>query len=476
LRPANLPPTGSLPLARAPLGSIEARGPRAGAWLALLATLLAVGFQAAPAAAGPRVRLHFGPSYEFTNLVYRSSEPIYLASLYDSTLQDTVAVFRDSLAVADSPEGAGGLFARLTLSDTLDAGRYYWLEPELRVAQGLVTGHLNGGLRWSGARGLVLGLDQGFEHSLDQRFGFSRRYDTESVTGELGWRSSDLAWSVDLRPRVQLDRTDGSSGGYFQDSNGARLELDLAHLSGSGGMLDVQACAGTRAYPDSAVRDYREGLLGLRWDTPIGGGLRSTLAADHERRWGDSATERHDLFSRWHGEAGLALNPGAFDLHARAEVDWYDHRNPDSVFFDTRLVRAEAGVGRELGAFELELRPRFEGLRAPDLPGEDYRQVSVGLTATRLAGGFADLTLEAGRRHYLAVVEGAASGSQDLQATHSDYHLYGASLLLSQPLGSRVQLKGSLDYQVEVHDRPADTNHIVFASLELGYALRLAGR
>jgi hypothetical protein len=323
---------------------------------------------------------------------------------------------------------------------------------------------------------VVLGLDQRFEHSLDQRFGLSRRYDTEALTGELGYRTEDLSWSVDLRPRLQLDRTDGSAGSYFQSSNGGRVELDAAHLTDHGGMLDVQAALGARAYPDSAPRDYREALAGLRWDGPVAGGLRSMLGAQLERRWGDHQTERHDLFSRGEAEVELLLQPGPWQFRARLEADRSDYSNPDSVFFDTRLARAEVGAGRTLGALEVDARPRLEWLIAPSLPVEDYRQVSVVLTATRLAGGFADLSVEVGRRHYLSVQEGVASGSDVVQPTHSDYHLYSASLLLSQPVGSHFALRGSLDYQVEVHDQPADNNHIVFAGLELCYGLRLTGR
>ncbi|HVP39248.1 MAG TPA: hypothetical protein VMS93_08720 [Candidatus Saccharimonadales bacterium] len=456
---ATRPPTGS------PSSALRAA--------ALIAVLVAGSWAAAPA--GPRVRLDLGPTYEFTNLVYHASQPIYVTTLTDSTLNDTTAVFRDSLVIADSPDGELGLLVRVAVGDTAAPERYYYVEPELRLASALVTGHLDGTVRWSGRRGLVVGLDQRLEHSLDQRFGMSRRYDTEFLAGELGLHSTDLNWSLDFRPQLQLDRTNGSLGSYFQDANGDRLELGATHLALSGALLELDSYVGSRAYPDSALRDYREGYAGLRWDQPLPGGLRSMLSGEYERHGGDHPALRHDLFGRGYGSLELVWEAGPWTARGRAEGEIYGYPNPDSVFFDTRLCRAELGAGRSAGPLELELRPRLERLSAPDLPAEDYRQISLLLTATRLAGGFADVSVEAGRRHYLAREEQLASGSEDVQPTHSDFHVYSVSVVLSQPLGRRVALKGSLDYLAEVHDNPAENNHIVFLSTELVGSLGWGG-
>ena len=82
---------------------------------------------------------------------------------------------------------------------------------------------------------------------------------------------------------------------------------------------------------------------------------------------------------------------------------------------------------------------------------------------------------EAGRRHYLFASGAAADTSSDIGA-HSDYHFYSISALLAQPIGQHFKLKGTLDFQTEVHDNPADNNHIIFLSAELGYSFRLLGR
>lgn len=436
----------------------------------------AAGAGSRAASAGPRLRLDFGPGYDFTNLVYRSSQPIYVGTVFDSLLHDTSTVFRDSVVLASSPEGAAGVFLRISVSDTVASERFYWLEPELRMARALVTGHVYGAFRWSTGHGLVLGADQRFEHTLDQRFGLSRLYNTETFTGSLGLRSADLSWAVDFRPRVQVEHTGGSAGSFFQDSRGARAEISATHLGMSGALLDLDAYVGTRAYPDSALRDYREGYLGVRWDLPLAGALRGSLVGEAENRWGTDAQSRHDLFSRLHGDAEVRLQPDPWVARARLEADRYDYRNPDETFYDSRLLRAEAGAGRTLGPVEAELRPRYEWFRAPAQPGEDYRQFTLRLGLTRLDGGFADLSLEAGRRHYLTPTVSGAAGDSTVLSTHSDFHMYSASLLLSQPLGRALSLKGSLDYQVEVHDDPTDTNHIVFVGLELGYAFRPGGR
>jgi hypothetical protein len=436
------------------------------------------------AAARGHARLEIGPAYEYSNLIYRSTDVQFLGTVCDSVIStpgDTAAqesclaaaVFNDSTILASAPEAAAGISARFMFSDTASADRYYYLEPALQLASKLVTGHINGVWRWGNGRGFQLGVDQRFDHSLDQRFGFSRRLDTEILTGVLGYHSADLSWNATVRPGIQIDRTDSDGdpfSDFFQDANGARLGFGLSHFTLSGGYLDLDGHVGARSYPDSALRDYRELYGAFRLGRPLPAHLHTNLLGEYERRGGDSEELRNDLYDRVHGEADVSSESDSWQARVRGSGEWMQYRRPDEVFYDTRLYRLEAGAGPILpGGLELEFKPRGEWLTAPDQGQETYRQLSLGLTATRVGPGFLDLNLEAGRRQYT----GTASGVSTLLivSTHSDYHFYSASLILTQPLLGSVRLKSSLDYSVEVHDRPEDTNHVLFLNLELGYML-----
>jgi len=461
-----MPPTG---IPSKPVPSVPARGLRLQIAIALLLAL-----SAAPRAqARPSVYLELGPAYEYTNLIYRSSDLTYLGTLCDTCGEILV---HDTLVVNSAPESSPGAYFKLAVGDTAAPGRYYSIEPQLRLENLLVTGHLNGAARWTMESGAFVGLDQRLDHSLDQRFGLSRRYDSEVFAALAGYRTDDLSWSADLRPRVQLDRVNSDTPDYLQNANGARLELTGSHLSETAGTADVDAYVGKKDYPDSALRDYREAYLGLRADQGLMGDLRASLDGEFERHGGDRQAERHDLFRRWEGEAELDWLGLDWSGRGRLQGEAYDYFNPDSIFFTSRIWRAEVGGGRHLTrSFEVELRPRMEWLRAPRLPGEEYRQISLVLGATWLSRGLVDVSFEAGRRHYIGPQVPDSAVALPL-LPHSDYHFYSLSALASRALGPHLRLNGTLDYLAEVHDVPADNNHIVYVSAELGYGFRVWGR
>ncbi len=455
--------------------------PQQSCWAApALALLLLLPFSGSPARAGG-ARLEIGPAFEYTNLIYRFSDVQVVGTSCDSLLHpggcadsDLTVLFRDTLLISRDPESVRGAYVRLQYADTLGHGRFISLEPELRMARELVTGHLYGSGRWLAGE-VNLGLDQRFDHTLDQRFGLSRRLDSEQLTGLLELRNQDLSWTFQARPRVQLDRTDGDLSNYLQDSNAGRLSFSIDHFDQRGGSVELDLYAGARSYPDTVERNYREFFGGLRVDQMLGGGLRALGAGELERRAGNRADSRHDLFTRWRGEGELDYFADSWKARLRGQADGYNYSNADDVYFDNRLVRLEALYGRDFGlSVGVELKPRLELLRTPSQANEEYNQFSLGLGATRLGGGFLDVLFEAGRRHYLV---GASSSADTLLATtHTDYHFYSASALLTQPLGEHFRLKGTLDYQAEVHDDSADNNHIIYASAELGYSFRLFGR
>lgn len=468
-----MPPTGMRTHLRGPRPSIAAAIAPA---LALLLLFMLPG----PAEAGG-ARLELGPAFEYTNLIYRFTDLQVVGTSCDSLLHpggcadsELTVLFRDTLLVSRDPEKVHGAYVRIQYTDTVGSGRFFSIEPELRLARQLVTGHLYGSGRWL-AGPVNIGLDQRFEHTLDQRFGLSRRLDSEQLTGLVELRSSDRSWTFQARPRAQLDRTDGDLGSYLQDSNAGRLSLAIDHFDEQGGSVEMDLYAGARAYPDSAARNYRELFGGLRLDRMLGGGLRALGAGELERRAGGRTDTRHDLFTRWRAEGELDYFANSWKARLRAQSDGYHYQNPDDVYFDNRLLRVDGLYGRDFGlTLGVELKPRFEMLRAASQPDEEYNQVSAGIGATRLGGGLLDVLFEAGRRHYLAT--SSASGDSTSVVAHTDYHLYSASALLTQPVGAHFRLKGTLDYQAEVHDDATDNNHIIFASAELGYSFRIFGR
>jgi hypothetical protein len=214
------------------------------------------------------------------------------------------------------------------------------------------------------------GVDGGFDARRDETFD-ARREDRRATGGaSLRYRSADLADGARLYGRIEGLRSAEGSLALFPDYDWRQAGLELDHF-GLGGHVGVGYAYGTRAFPDTSSRDYREHDVTIDAALWKGGALRLETRGDVARRvaWRDSAIG--DRFTS--GDAQIALwftTRPTFEWAPLARVRAQNFDAPDPTFFDVWIYRYGL-AGRLLpdAARRYEVRPEVELLRTPRFGG-----------------------------------------------------------------------------------------------------------
>jgi hypothetical protein len=417
--------------------------------------------------------------------------------------QDSLRVTNEIGLVSDY---TNQIFYEQTFDSTVVTGRVAVADPRARVVAEAVT-------RVFGARGRVrfdvqnafgagptvlrdalratgtVALSSAFRARLEGEFDGRKddTFDTRRQDGRIAggasllWTSEDRATAARAFGRAEALRSKAGTLVLFPDYDHRQvgLELDRFGLLGHGSLVYAY---GTRAFPDTAARDYREHTLALDGRASVTDAVRLELNAFAERRVARRDSAVGDRFAGADGELGLVVRRGeTLEYGPRARVRGQSFDAPTPTFFDAWIWRY-AFVLRRLPDVltRLELRPEVEFLSTPHfggLPGtasaedrravanEEYDQLALTAEAERLGGAtWWWGTLAGGHRRYLDDGE----GPNDLSARSSFWYAE-ASAYADRKLSERLRLRATADVRREFHRIAADD----LTSLDLSLDLRV---
>lgn len=400
---------------------------------------------------------------------------IFFEQSFDST------AFEQRTTVSDPETRVGGLgIVRVVGAH----GRLAWqVADELRAGNTLLRNFTTAGVAFRTGATSTASLDLEADLRRDTSFGLRR---SDARLGALAagrWFTRDRAWSSRLFARAERVRGDEASEALFPDFDWRQAGLDLDHLWNAG-TATVNYAYGTRAFPDTAARDYREHDLGVSglWRATDQLGFDAWGSAARRLAYRDSAVGdrlwQGDLEARATWRAGSTLELG---LRSRLRGVTYDQPTP--TFFNGRFYRYALFVRRAGIENTVELRPEIEFARTPEfggLPpgasdedrqavaGEEYDELAIRIEVERfVAAGWWALTPGVGRRNYLD----AATSAEDLSA-RSDFWYVELAGFADRKLGRRLTARATADLRWEEHTVPSDDARSLTVAAELRVPLR----
>ncbi|MEP7027655.1 MAG: hypothetical protein ABI960_03580 [Candidatus Eisenbacteria bacterium] len=415
-----------------------------------------------------RVIAEFGLTSDYTNQIY-----------FEQTFDSTAVTGRLSVAdprarvVAEAITRLFGASGRWTL----DASNVFGVGPTVLRDAGRVA---------AGAA-LSPALKARVEGEVDARRDdtFDSRREDRRAAGRtsLLWTSADHATGARLFGRIEGLRSSAGTLALFPDYDYKQVGLDLDRF-GLAGHATASYAYGTRAFPDTSVRNYREHTLALdaRWQ--LANPVRIEIDALGERRRAPRDSALGDRFVSTDSELRLLVTRGEhFEWGglARARGQVYDAPTP--TFFNAWIWRY-ALIARVIPEplSRIEFRPEIELLRTPRFGGvpagtgagdlaavanEEYDQLGLVAEAERLGeGAWWWGTLSGGHRRYLD--DGA--DPSDLSARSSFWYAE-VSAYAERRLGAGLRLRASADGRFEFHR--ATTDNLATLDLTLGLRVRL---
>jgi hypothetical protein len=310
----------------------------------------------------------------------------------------------------------------------------------------------------------------------------TRREDRRAALGASAlWTSPVRATAGRVFARTEGLRSARGTLALFPDYDWRQVGLELDRFGVLGHASAVYAY-GTRSFPDTSVRDYREHTLALDGRWSLSDPLRLELNAYAERRSAQRDSAVGDRFRSADAELGLVVRRGEMlEFGPRLRVRGQAFDRPTPTFFDAWIWRYAAVVRflpDELS--RLEFRPEVEFLRTPHFGGlpegatredrnavanEEYDQLGLACEAERIGTvhwwwG----TLTGGHRKY--VDDGA--DPNDL-SSRTSFWWVEVSAFGERRLTERLRLRASADARSEFHRLSSDD----LVSLDLALDLRV---
>jgi len=311
------------------------------------------------------------------------------------------------------------------------------------------------------------------------RFGASGAFrdDERSLIGHGDWRTAlDGAREVALGPNGrgtlrlvwEHSRTRGDTTSYLYD-----YDLLRARLGAGAGAGWLPVWEGTvegtwKRVPGDRPGGYGEVRAGGSWRKPDG-----AAHLDLDLRFREYAVPGvgRDVLSLEAGSGTRILERGAGSLSLRTRTTVSDYRGEDELYFDALEVEGHLPWQQPAGDWTLTAGPAGGLLVDLDRGGRDYVQGSVegGLNRLVGAGGFVDLSAEAGYRDYRS---GAADwieiATLSTSVLRSDTWLFEVLGLADIPLGSRFTLNVLASSSWEIHVHESERVQVTYASLGIG--------
>lgn len=413
-----------------------------------------------------RVTAEVGLVSDYTN-------QIYYEQTFDSTIVTGRVAASDPRArvVAEVVSRAVGARGRIRFDafNTFGAGPTV-LRDAARVT---ATGRLSSAFR---AR-----VDGEFDARRDDTFDTRREDRRASGGASLLWATPDRVTAARAFGRLEGLRSADGTLALFPDYVYRQAGLEVDRF-GTAGHASVVYAYGTRAFPDTAARDYREHTLALdgRWSATDG--VRLELNSFSERRvaWADSAAG--DRFWSVDAEVGVVARAGEMlEYGPRARLRGQAFDTPTPTFFNAWIWRYALFTRLMPDVLtRLELRPEVEFLRTPGFGGlpadsspqdlravanEEYDQLSLTGEAERLGVGSSWWwgSLAGGHRRYLD--DGV--DPNDL-SSRSSFWYAETSGYAEHRLTDRLRIRGTANLRMEIHRVRADD----LTSLDLTLDLR----
>lgn len=340
------------------------------------------------------------------------------------------------------------------------------------AARVTATGRMSSGFR---AR-----VEGEFDARRDDTFDTRREDRRASGGASVLWTTPDRTTAARAFGRLERLRSAQGSLVLFPDYDYRQAGLEVDRFGIAGHASAVYAY-GTRAFPDTAARDYREHTLALdgRWSATDR--VRLELNSFSERRiaWADAAAG--DRFSSADAEVGMVARAGEkYEYGPRARLRGQAFDAPSPTFFNAWIWRY-AFVARWLpdALARFELKPEVEFLRTPNFGGldsgaspkdrtavanEEYDQLALTGEAERLgARTWWWGSLAGGHRRYLD--DGV--DPNDL-SSRSSFWYAETSGYAEHRLTERLRIRATADLRLEIHRVRADD----LTSLDLTLDLR----
>ncbi|MGD8394075.1 MAG: hypothetical protein PVF43_01235 [Candidatus Eiseniibacteriota bacterium] len=310
---------------------------------------------------------------------------------------------------------------------------------------------------------------------------YSVASDHVQETVRAGYRAR-LDESVVLRlgQRLEVYAFDDPST-YEYDYRRSRTSVDLDVVRGLGTAFDLGYAFAYRGVPDSTAIDYLDhevrgdllGYFGSRATLDLGTSLFRRSYRDPEVRPGYYLLD---------GAARLGVRVAdRLELRLHQELELYDYRAPNEVYFDSRrhLNGVEAAF-EPTADVRLGLEPRFTYLKASN-DAEEYQETSVVVSGEwiRLDGLWLTASLELGRRDYRAVAENLlatelSTGTNQVAdddpfaaLLYTDYGFARVNLFATVEFARRYAFNLYLSHEPERHDDSSDDTTLTLLSTDI---------
>src|SRR5206468_1820345 len=157
-----------------------------------------------------------------------------------------------------------------------------------------------------------------------------------------------------------------------------------------------------------------------------------------------SAPTSLDRFRNAEFAAGLDLSLGVnwgLGVRAHTELLRYDERDT-TVFFDYDLTRAELEPGWTDGAWSISFGPRFEWLRSPDSPSDEYFEIGGTSDVEWTRRAWWSVSPAGGWREYTSELASAPiPGALPVSASRSSFTFAQLDVLGDQPLSANLRVR-----------------------------------
>lgn len=417
---------------------------------AALGALIATSLGSRAAAADPdsvRVRVELGWRTDASNETY-----------YEQTFDDTT--FRPA-RLQSTPEVVHSAVGRLDWGELADGRRDVWrLGLEGRAGDLVQSLGIDGRLRRLDMAGWELAATPRATWQSDRTFDRDRS-ELRTSAAVQAWRGPAGGLSRwGLSGGSEVLRSSGAGSEFVLDRNVFSMGTAFERSSWSGADVRLDYGLDARQFPDSTSRDHLEHHAEASARLDVGAGSFDTNVRLIRRGTTRSAATSRDRY--WSGDASSEWRLGAgaaWSGVARIEGEWQVYDQPDSeVYFDYRLLRAQAGPRLEAGGWSFELSPRVEWLRAPRNASESYVEPAVGVEAEWVgSGALWGLSPAFGHREYESEAAGAI-------ALHQSFTFLEAHLLADQALPARMRLRTFLYGRLEHHaDSTQNTRSLYFS-------------
>ena len=323
-------------------------------------------------------------------------------------------------------------------------------------------------------------LEGEFDARRDDTFDTRREDRRTAGGGSVLWSTPDHATAARAFGRLEGLRSAAGTLVLFPDYDFRQVGLEVDRF-GILGHVSALYAYGTRAFPDTSARDYREHTLALDGRWSVSDPVRLEFTSFGERRIARADSAVGDRFYAADAEIGLVARAGEkFEYGPRARIHGQSFDAPTPTFFNAWIYRY-AFLARWLPDIlsRIELRPEVEFLRTPHFGGlpegatledknavanEEYDQLGLTAEAERLGK---DTwwwgTLAGGHRRY--VDDGADPNDLSSRTSFWYAETWGYA---ERRLTERLRIRATADLRMEFHRLNADD----LTSLDLTLDLR----